>query len=163
MTILIGDDTSATLAGTADGDILFSGFNTTIPHSMLGGAGSDVLISGLSVAGDVLNGGPGSNLMILGSFAATIDVSKHGEVDTVYGFGEGDTIRIVDPTSPHEVNSVQMGADVVLNIGGFGGQEPDHSSVVLKDVDLHDVHASIDEAGTLLMTFHHAADLNPMG
>src|SRR5437764_14057054 len=122
MAIIIGNDATPTLTGTAEDDVIFGGVDATIPHTLQGGDGNDMLLGGFSIAGDVLNGGQGSNLLMLGNAAATIEVGKHGEADTVYGFGEGDMLRIVEATSQREVNTQQVGADVVLAIGGIGGQ-----------------------------------------
>jgi hypothetical protein len=162
MAIMIGNDTMPTLVGSAGDDVMFSGIGTTIPHSLQAGDDNDILLGGFSVAGDVLNGGHGSNLLFLGSFATTVEVGKHSEADVVYGFGEGDLLRIVEAASPHEVSTRQVGLDVVLDIGGFGGAAPDHATVTLKAVDLHDLHASIDPTGTLQVAFHHAAEINPI-
>jgi len=161
MAIIIGNDTTPTLTGTAEDDVIFGGVDTTIPHTLQGGDGNDILLGGFSVAGDVLNGGLGSNLLVLGDAAATIEVGKHSEADTVYSFGEGNILRVVEATSPREFNTQQVGADVVLAVGGLGGQAADHTTVTLKGVALQDLHASVDPTGMLQVAFHHA-DLSPV-
>lgn len=152
MAIFIGDDTTAMLQGGAENDLLFSGFNTTIAHTLVGEAGDDVLIGGTSVAGDVLAPGAGNNTVLMGNFAATLLVGKLGETNTVFGFGEGDAVHIAQPTSERECHVVQDGADLLVQIGGIGGSAVDHTTVLLKGVQLADVHAGMEPDGTLTMT-----------
>ncbi|MDO9707220.1 hypothetical protein [Paracraurococcus lichenis] len=161
MAILIGDDTTPVLQGTADSDLLYSGFNTTIAHTLIGAAGNDVLIAGTSVAGDLVAAGGGSNTVTLGDYAATLLVGKYAETDTIYGFGEGDVLRLAEPCSTREVHQVQQGQDLLLQIGGIGGSAPDHTTLLLKGVSLQDVQATTEADGTLVMSYHHT-ELNPV-
>ena len=161
--MIIGDDSSPILIGTEESDSMFGGFSAEVAHILAGGGGDDVLVGGFTIAGDVLKGELGNNLLFLGSFAAIIEVGKHAETDTVYGFGEGDILRIAEATSPREISSAQVDGDVVLNIGGLGGQAADHATVTLKGVDFHDIQAGVDEFGFLQFAFHHATDIAPLG
>lgn len=132
------------------------------PSSLIGTEGDDILVGGIAGPGDTLAPGGGDNLVALGDQAATIQVSKSGETDEVYGFGNGDVLLIVDPTSPREVHQLQQGDDVVLQIGGLGGQGANHSTVTLHDVALSNLHAGVDSEGHLQISFV-SADLNPLG
>ena len=101
---------SVTIDGGAGSDYIYNSGSDT---SILGGSGNDTISNtGENVT---ITGGKGNDVIDLGDASnALINYASGDGRDVIYGFGEGDTLKI---TSGSVKSSVQSGDDIVLNIG----------------------------------------------
>ena len=114
--------------------------------------GTNLMFGGFDGGGDVLKGSKGSDWFILGSGNCTIEAGRQDGTDAIFGFHAGDAFRFTDIVSPKEIRVEQIGEDTWVNIGGLGGMGTDNTVMVLKGMDLHDLHLGFDATGHFMIT-----------
>jgi len=110
------------------------------------------MFGGFEGDGDVLISGKGDDWFVLGPYNVTVECGRQDGTDAIFGFHAGDVFRFTDIVSPKEFRVEQIGEDAWVNIGGLGGTGTDHTVVVFKGMDLHDLNPSFDATGHITIT-----------